>query len=148
MSPDGKSYLKIDEVQDLSIRYRPALHKAAIVFDASPQEAELNSIPFQVPNWIEASIHSTKVDKFMSQNEHLELGDEAGWFPEDFYTADAAQALYLPACEMLKQMDGIGYHNEHPKKVQEILSARSMVSETTSHRSNGPRSEVTSERYW
>jgi hypothetical protein len=148
-SPDGKSYLKIDEVQDLSIRCRSALQKPAIVFDASPWvEDELHSEAFLIPNWIEASIYSTEVDDLLSQNQKLELGDEAGWLPEHFAKADAAEALYLPACEMLKQMDGIGYHNEHPKKVQEILVARSMVSETTSRRSNGTRSEVTSDRYW
>jgi len=146
MSQDGTSYLKIDEVQDLSLRCRPALHKPAIVFNASAFTGEgLESENFLVPNWIEVSIHSTKVDELLSQNERLELGDEVGWLPEHFTKADAAQTLYLPACEMLKQMDGIGYHNEHHMKVRDILETRSMASETASRRSNPAKSETI---YW
>jgi hypothetical protein len=131
------SYLKIDEVLELYLRNRIAPNKV-VVFDAYPHATEgKKPSDFQgtVPYWFEVSIHSTKVDEVLAQNEKLGLGDEAAWLPEHF--VDAAQALYLPACEMLKQMDGVGYHNDNGKDIQEVLG--SMISDISSRHSKSTK---------
>jgi hypothetical protein len=63
--------------------------------------------------WFTASIESVRGKEILAQNADLELGDEAGWTPETFAKADILGDLYIPACQMLKQIDGVGYHNNN-----------------------------------
>ena len=72
--------------------------------------------------WHEVSISSNKADELFEQNKKLELGDEASWTPESLSKVDAAQAMYLPACEMIKKMDGVGYWNENGVDVKKAMS--------------------------
>jgi len=130
----SKVYLRVDEVQELYLRSRTAPNKAR-VFDAYPHAQKP---PDFLPYWFELSLHSTKIDGFMAQHEKLEIGDEASWLPEHLF--DAAQALYLPACEMLKQMDGIGYHNDNGKDIRSILGSK--ISDTSSRYSKPTKSEI------
>ncbi|EPE31588.1 hypothetical protein GLAREA_12344 [Glarea lozoyensis ATCC 20868] len=61
--------------------------------------------------WFTASIESVRGNELLVQNKKLELGEEAGWTPETF--ADVLPDLSIPACQMLKQMDHVGYYNEN-----------------------------------
>jgi hypothetical protein len=75
--------------------------------------------------WFTARIESVRGKEFLAQNETLELGDEAGWTPETFAKADILGDLYIPACQMLKQMDGVGLHNRNgvPRTVPKAKKA-------------------------
>ena len=43
----------------------------------------------------------------------MELGAEAAWTPADLFEAGVIDSMLVPACEMLKQMDGVGFYNEN-----------------------------------
>lgn len=50
--------------------------------------------------------------------QNLVLGEEPSWTPEKLSEVNAAQSMYLPACEMLKQMDGVGFYNDNEVDVK------------------------------
>lgn len=111
-SVDGKSILKVSEVTELVLYSLLVPDKGTTVFKAT------TSLDFHpgcdgVNVWHEVSISSVEADSLYEQNKTLELGDETGWTLEDLSKIDAANALLLPGCEMLKQMDGIGYYNDN-----------------------------------
>jgi len=60
--------------------------------------------------WHEVNISSARAEEVLKANTELELGEEASW---DLSKIKAAEHIYLPALEMLKQMDGIGWWNEN-----------------------------------
>ena len=72
--------------------------------------------------WYEISVSSARADELFEQNKWLELGEEASWTTESLSTANVAQAMYLPACEMIKKMDGVGYWNENGTDVDKAMS--------------------------
>jgi hypothetical protein len=63
--------------------------------------------------WFTASIESVRANEILAQNATLELGEEAGWTPKSFAMASILDDFCIPACGMLKQMDGVGYHNNN-----------------------------------
>lgn len=79
------------------------------------------AIPSSIPRpgcekvdiWHEVSISSVDANKVFEQNKRLELGDEADWTTEYLLKAQALEAMLLPACEMLKKMDGVGFYNDN-----------------------------------
>ena len=107
------SILSISEVRALDVdsRYPFDGAKFQVYRALSPLEHQNGTDGLDV--WYEASISSAKANDLLRQNVTLELGDEAGWTPEELEQLGAASAMYLPACEMLKQMDGIGLHNNN-----------------------------------
>lgn len=68
--------------------------------------------------WHEVSISCPKADHILEQNKTLELGEETSWTPEKLSAVDALPSLYLPACEMVKQMDGVGFSNNNEMPIQ------------------------------
>jgi len=111
---DNNSILKISEV------HSPDIHKTSIpkedmtYFQLLPAPPERK--PCEKPGlgyWFEVSISSPQLDSLLEQNETLELGEEAKWTPESLSNLGYGKSIYLQACEMLKQMDGIGQYNNN-----------------------------------
>jgi len=101
--------MRVTEVQVLKIADFPTQGKDSKVFHAAIDDTQYEPGTF----WHEVSISSVQANKILLENTSLELGDKASWTLQILSNADAAQAMYLPACEMLKKMDGIGYYTEN-----------------------------------
>jgi hypothetical protein len=80
--------------------------------------------------WHEVSISCPMADEILEQNKTLELGEEAFWTPEMLLNVDAVPSIYLPACIMVKQMDGIGFYNNNEMTVQTAQSSSVAGTET------------------
>ncbi len=61
-----------------------------------------------ISTWYEASISSTSAQTILRENEILTLGDEAQWTLQTLVDAGALEAIYKPALQMVKAMDGVG----------------------------------------
>lgn len=112
-SKDQRSILKISELQSLAVGDRPMPdHPGMMQFMAISAERDVK--PFKkLGIWHEVSISSVVANEMFEENTNLEVGNDASWTPEILSKCEAAQAMYLPALTMLKQMDGVGYHNDH-----------------------------------
>jgi hypothetical protein len=109
-SNNAKSILKITNLQLLDILIFSA--PDAIYFKLSPVPACCKPCE-KLGEWFEVSMSSTQLDDILEQNEKLGLGEEAEWTPEEISDLDIAKSIYLPALEMLKQMDGVGQYNHN-----------------------------------
>lgn len=112
-SEDGSSTLNITEVQSLDIQGSAVPNNEQVsVFEGAP--GHNNQPPTEkLGQWWEATISSPEADAAFEENKTLELGDEPTWTPDTLSKMHVASALYLPACEMLKQMDGVGFLNRN-----------------------------------
>lgn len=63
--------------------------------------------------WHEVSISCPEADEMFEQNKSIELGEETSWDSKKLQDVNTVQSLYLPACEMLKQMDSVGFYNDN-----------------------------------
>jgi hypothetical protein len=117
---EESSILSISEIKALDVDCRYPFQGANFqIYKASSPPDDQNETE-HLDSWHEASISSVKSDEQLKQNSTLELGDEATWTAETLEKVDAAKSMYLPACEMVKQMDGIGYHNNNGIVPQEF----------------------------
>lgn len=122
---DANSILRISEVKALDVDSRCPYPGATFqIYKAEPPQEHLEE-PGDLNIWHEASISNVKLNEQLKQNTILELGDEAVWTPEKLEELGAVTAMYLPACEMLKQMDGVGYYNDNAINVQETSASES-----------------------
>ena len=80
--------------------------------------------------WHEVNISCPKADKIFEENKTLALGEVASWTSETVATVDAVQSLCIPACEMLKQMDGIGFYNNNEISIQPARNSSTTQAET------------------
>jgi hypothetical protein len=135
-SHNAKSILNISEIHALDIQMRSVPEKTLTVFKLSPGPSDRKPCE-KLGKWYEVSISCDKLNDVLEQNEKLELGEETRWEAKDLLDTDVARSLYLPACEMLKKMDGIGQHNHNG------LDIRSAVSSTVSQ-----VSQATKEQFW
>lgn len=83
----------------------------ASLFEKQQSVEALNS-------WYEVRITSPTIDQAIQENEQLQLGSEASWCPSDI--AESVKQLCYHACQMLKQMDGVGFYNNNGLKVEKI----------------------------
>ncbi|KAF8854467.1 hypothetical protein BDZ45DRAFT_693398 [Acephala macrosclerotiorum] len=111
-SEDRRSSLNVTEIQSLDIQGSEVPGKPISVFQAAPGPND-GPPTEKLRQWWEASISSTDADQVLEENKTLELGDEPGWTAETLSKVHVASALYLPACEMLKKMDGVGFLNRN-----------------------------------
>jgi len=113
-STDDNSILKISEVHSLDIHKTSVPKEGMTCFKLLPSPPERK--PCEKPGlgyWFEVSISNPHLDSLLEQNEILELGEEAKWTPEGLSRLGFGKSIYLRACEMLKQMDGIGQYNNN-----------------------------------
>lgn len=124
-SADHKSVLKVSEITELDVNAIVDPTTDITVFKAIPSGI-LRPGCEKVDLWHEVSISSVDANKVFEQNKKLELGDEAGWTTEYLSKVHALEAMLLPACEMLKRMDGVGYYNDngvnHSRRARQLQS--------------------------
>lgn len=108
-----KSTLNVNRIIALNVDSAyPNPSKRLQVYKAAPPSKDQRETG-DLNMWYEVSISSAQVDTLLRQNTALELGNEADWTTERLLQLDAARVMYLPACEMLKQMDGVGSYNNN-----------------------------------
>jgi hypothetical protein len=107
-----KSILNVSEMHALDIQIASVPEHKSTVFKLSPGPSDRKPCE-KLGKWYGLSISSAQLNEMLEENENLELGEEARWETRDLLDADVAQSIYLPACEMLKKMDGIGQHNHN-----------------------------------
>ena len=126
-SLDAKSLLAVSEVRELQIEFvggeSCTIWKAVGCLDPSMMLAQEGYQYKWLYLWHEVSISCPKANEMFEQNKSIELGDEAPWTPETLSNIDAVQSMYLPACEMLKQMDGVGFYNDNAIDTQPVQSS-------------------------
>jgi hypothetical protein len=127
-SIDTKSMLNVSEVRELQMFDTPG--DGCIIWKAVGCVAPDSSLTTQQGNrykwfylWHEVSISCPKADEMFEQNNSVELGEETSWDSKKLSEIHAAQSLCLPACAMLKQMDGVGFYNDNNIDVEHILGA-------------------------
>ena len=105
--------MSVSEIRALDVDCTYPFDEAAfLIYRAeSPHQQQNQAGSLNV--WHEVSISSAKVDEQLQKNKNLEFGDEAKWSPEMLNELNAANAICLPACEMLKKMNGVGIHNDN-----------------------------------
>ncbi|KUJ11122.1 uncharacterized protein LY89DRAFT_237325 [Mollisia scopiformis] len=134
-SEDGKSVLNVIEVQSLDVQCHEVPAKSSLLFDAAPGPE--NEPPVKrLRYWWEASISSPRGDKILEENQSLELGDEPSWSAKDMEESDVASSLYAPACEMLRQMDGVGFENRNGMPPRSVMEQSKFVPK------GGPQDEI------
>lgn len=111
-STDQKSILKVSEIQSLDIDGGPVMEQPFWIYEAKPGNPERAPIE-KLTTWYEACVSSVQLDVSLKQNELLDFGDETAWTLEDIANIEASKALYSPALEMLKLMDGVGQHSHN-----------------------------------
>ncbi len=109
-SNDAKSILKISNLNLLDILMLST--PDGIYFKLSRVPSDCKPCE-KLGEWFEVSISSAQLDGILEQNKKLVLGEEAEWTPEEVSDLDIAKSIYLPALEMLKQMDGVGQYNHN-----------------------------------
>lgn len=128
-SQNNKSSLNISEVRELQMFDVPGDGCTIWKAIASTQSHTKILDPFQGQKynmlylWHEASISCPEADEIFEQNKNIELGEEARWNSKDLTDIGAMQCLYQPACEMLKQMDGVGFYNDNEIDAEAVLRA-------------------------
>lgn len=128
-SGNTRSTLKISELQSLDIEKVTVPGKPLTIFKLSPGASDRK--PYQkLGHWYEVSISSSQLDELLEENKQLQLGEETRWTAKELLDADVAPSIYLPTCEMLKKMDGVGQHNHNGLDVRSgVTSTESQVSE-------------------
>jgi hypothetical protein len=108
-SKDQKSILEVRECRDLDVDAVPVpgILRSAIAATSCMSERPCYE---KLYTWYEATISSALVQEVLEANTQLELGEEADW---GLSGVKGAEAMYLPALEMLKVMDGVGSYNHN-----------------------------------
>jgi hypothetical protein len=113
-STSNKSILVLTEILDLECQIgKPKGQDNVHVISARCDKMIPGSDGDGEKRWFTASIESVRGNEILAQNVDLELGDEAGWTPETFATVGVLGDLYIPACQMLKEMDDVGFYNNN-----------------------------------
>ena len=126
----GETYLDITHVRDMRLAHptRGEGQIAALV-EATPAEGNMSQGKFA--SWYEASVTSARGEKLFAENETMSLGEEASWTPAALDREGVFQAIYEPALEMVKIMDGVGVtvdngqdsRMEHPPRTMAVVKA-------------------------
>jgi hypothetical protein len=109
-SKEASAVLKIIEVQSLDVEDAWKSDGLSCIFwgMSGPKDRK----PYEkLSSWHEVSIASAQATKAFEENKSLKLGEEAAWTADSI--SSAAWDMCSPACEMLKQMDDIGWNNEN-----------------------------------
>lgn len=121
-SLDTKSILNVSEVRELQMEEAAGDNRMIYKwFGSLDPSVWLAAFGYKhLFLWHEVSISCPKADEIFELNKTLELGEEASWTAERLSTVDAVSSLYLPACEMVKHMDGVGFYNDNGMSVQTV----------------------------
>jgi hypothetical protein len=108
-STDQNSILEARDCRDLDVGKMAVPGKPRTVFRAISNIQDRVACE-KLDYWHEVNISSGRAEEVLEANTKLKLGEEAAW---DLSKIKAAEHIYLPALEMLKQMDGIGWWNDN-----------------------------------
>lgn len=110
--------LKVSEIYDLD---RSSLTKTEKEIFKAVHCATPRSLS-EKTSWYEISIESPTLNEMFEENTKLDIGAEISYTTEQDTQPLLIQHLCLPACQMLKHLDGVGFHNSngitverHPK---------------------------------
>lgn len=114
-SKNNKSYLDIEQIYPLDMEDR----------QARLGKDDVKSGKFR--SWFEASISSVTAEKLFQHNADLCPGDVVDWTREQFHKEKIFEAIYGPATEMVKNIDGVGVScdNGQSKKFKGRATAES-----------------------
>lgn len=119
---DATSVLKISKIVALNVDSMCPFQGANFqIYKAEPPPPGCQQEPGALNIWHEASISSSKGNEELKGNTTMELGDEADWTPEKLDELGIANDMCIPACEMLKQMDGVGINNDNGAPVDTLV---------------------------
>ncbi|KAI9647347.1 hypothetical protein NHQ30_003732 [Ciborinia camelliae] len=107
-SLDGNSKLHITAVDKSCGHELLVKDQGILVYIFSEEKKDLS----MEKNWHEASITSVSMDNLLQQNTNLELGEEVSWTVPDLEVKKVSNTFIKPACDMLVQMDGVGFYND------------------------------------
>jgi hypothetical protein len=105
----------VSEIQELKLHPILVEETQSILYKAVPPTeswVDPNNDELSVL-WYEAKITTNKADELLKENIDLEFGEEVSWTPKMLISTNIIEELVLPACEMIKQMDGVGFHNNN-----------------------------------
>lgn len=110
-SQAGDISLRIIEVQELEVT--PQHISATTTAFEIEETARIGSPPLN--KWYEASLHSDKLNFELVKNRALRLGEDVSY--DAAALADVAKGLCTHACNMIQQMDGVGYWNDNSANI-------------------------------
>jgi hypothetical protein len=109
------SVLNVSEIRELKEESTTTSNDSVIYkwFGAEETSVWLQDFGFKhLFLWHEVAISAPEITSLLQENIALELGEEASWNAEQL-SAATLQSVVLPACEMVKQMDGVGFYNHN-----------------------------------
>lgn len=121
--------LHLTEVQDLVIQRSTQGFRAYAASDEDMTKDD-NRV------WWEASISSFIADTILKENETLELGDVAGWMPDDIVGMAILDDMFHLAQQVVTRIDSIGHSTAGLCSPQPLPSSRQSAtksSQTTKH---------------
>ncbi|KAJ4296938.1 hypothetical protein N0V88_003854 [Collariella sp. IMI 366227] len=65
------------------------------------------------PRWYEASVVSVELESLCHQHAALKIGEKASWDPKDLKTRGVFSFLYVPALQMVREMDHVGRSDDN-----------------------------------
>jgi len=106
-SKDGRSLLDLTYLRDMDVQFpEGGEHDDSSRLEAFPMTEAVARGVFS--SWYEASVSSVKAEEIFVENEGIATGDESQWDIGTLSAAGVLEALYTPALEMVRQMDGVG----------------------------------------
>lgn len=109
--------LKVCELQDLDVKFTMDPTGQFQVVEAVRNTAPRSPLE-KLNMWYEVSISSTGIDELLEKNKFLEIGHTVEWTLEDLQKLNGSIQMLQPACQMLVQMNGVGFYNSNDIKFQ------------------------------
>jgi hypothetical protein len=117
-STGNGSQLKITEVHDLKFEK----HSNKNTYYAFEAESVMEE--GKPTMWYQMSLTSPIAERVLEENINLEFGEQTTWSEGDFdERVHVFKSLCLPACYMVKKMDGMGYYNDNGYLAPPVPSA-------------------------
>ncbi|RKF72683.1 hypothetical protein GcM3_097017 [Golovinomyces cichoracearum] len=130
ISRDNESILQISEVQSLDFLVREYPAKKLSIFHTFVTQGEEDSHQ-NLKLWYEVAISSKGIDDALSKYQGLELGELPDWHTKSLESSFSPRSIYLPACWMLRTLDGIGNHNDNGLEIGKSSPTRSSLHQST-----------------
>ena len=124
MSTRFQTVLMISEIQDLDVNQAHISDRELYVFDAK-RNLNPRKPTEKVDAWYEASLSCPVLDQQLRNSENSGTGGISKWRSEALSVGNLDEQLFLPACQMLKKIDGIGYYTDNEINVEPAVSTPS-----------------------
>lgn len=110
--------LEVTEIQNLRVEFIDHTERKTRIVRAW-SIGDISKELRNKPTWFEVSISSKEMNRALQENEKLDLGEETQWKTEHMMEKCVGSELFAKACNVIKQIDGMGFYNDNGETVRE-----------------------------